>query len=207
MNNGFGDLFPRLPEFGNLFDFANSGRPDLNPPVVAENLNETLQINNELGNIAPPSLPELFAMKDLVDALEALGFEILEIEGGYTDATHNIPDTTLAGDLILLRYQKTFADLHGSTPFDDSTSSLLDALNPAADLNGSLDYDASLTLDFLLGVDSEIATGSFFLLGQSAFRLDLNVAGEVSAAFDVPLGDLGIEVAGAASADLSVVLG
>jgi hypothetical protein len=207
LNSGFGSLFPRLPDFSNLFDFSNSSRPDLNPPVAAENLNSALNIDDELRDLERPQLPNLVTMRDLIEALEALGFEVLAIEGGYSDADHSIPDTSAPGDLIRLRYEKTFADFHGTSPFDDSTASLLEALNPAADLNGNLTYDADLKLDLFMGLDSEAVAGSFFLLGQSAFRLDLGVSGSVTASFALPFGDLGMTIAGTASAALTVELG
>ena len=82
LNSGFGSLFPRLPDFSNLFDFSNSSRPDLNPPVAAENLNSALNIDDELRDLERPQLPNLVTMRDLIEALEALGFEVLAIEGG-----------------------------------------------------------------------------------------------------------------------------
>ncbi|HET9217662.1 MAG TPA: tandem-95 repeat protein, partial [Terriglobia bacterium] len=207
LNDGFEDLFPQFPNYSDLFDFSNSSRPDMNPPVVSEDLNNLFSLGDELEDLDPPQLPELFTIRDLIEALEALGFEVLEIEGGYSDATHSIPDTPLAGDLILLRYQKTFADFHGSAPFDDSTGALLEALNPSANLDGNLDYDADLTLDVFIGLDSEVAAGGFFLLGQSALRLELAVTGTLGATFPVPLGDLALSIEGSAAVDLTVEVG
>lgn len=202
LSTGFTNLFGRLPAFGQLFNL-----PSINLPVVQEQFASLFNVGNRLGQIPTPTLAQSRTLAQMVSTLEGAGFQVQCMEGGYTDATHNIAGCSTSGDRIQLLYQRTVFHADASAPYDDSTSALLQALNSAANLDGSLAYGADLILNLHLGLDGNTSAGSFFLQGDSGLTLQIHVTGQVSASFSLPVAGLGMTVAGTAGADIQVTLG
>ena len=186
LNAGLDAFYLRLPELGESFN-----APDL--PVLPGDLTTTLGVANTLSAERAPPIPVQSSIAGLIGSLEGLGFEILAINGGFTDASHNIANTSQAGDLILLRYRRDIAHLTGSSSFDKSTLGLLSGLAPTADLSGSVAWDGDLGFDLNIGVDAS----GFFLRGDSNLTLAITGGGTIDGSFPL-VGSLAIAGSGTA---------
>jgi hypothetical protein len=156
-------------------------------------LTQTLGVATTLNAERAPPIPVQNSIAGLIASLEGLGFEVLAINGGFTDASHNIANTSQAGDLILLRYRRDIAHLTGSSSFDKSTLGLLAGLAPTADLSGTVAWDGDLGFDLNIGVDAS----GFFLRGDSNLTLAITGGGTIDGSFPL-VGSLAIAGSGTA---------
>ncbi|MDD5388106.1 MAG: Ig-like domain-containing protein [Gallionellaceae bacterium] len=200
LDGGLLALYDALPELAQGFDL--SGLPGFDLPLLPEDLASVFNLRETLQRLDATRLAVQETVAGLIDALAEQGIEVVAIEGGFHDASHDIPDTPAPGDLILLRYRHNLAKVRGEAGFSPATLGLLDNLPAAADFDGNLDWQGELSLDLEFGADTQ----GFFLLGDSRFALDLAGGGEIHGAFPL-LGQLTVEATGTAGMDrLSVAL-
>ena len=213
LSNGIGLLSGSLSDWGTLLnglqvDVAQPGQPATTGPlpVLTQDLATLLKLRTVgddpglLDQIGEDYLPAIDARIDQLEELQAL----LEVLPGFAvECLVGQPDCG-PDDFIQVRFTHTVENLEAISDFDDETKQYLLDLAAAADIDGSLNYLADLTFDFVFGVDP---TG-FFLRGDSSIRLHVFARGELSTSYDLPVPGLGVSTTAgsAAMADFVIAL-
>ncbi len=197
LNGGIGAVALALPDWGELLNVTGF---DL--PVIQENLATLLGLGGSGGLFDQIAATSLVAFDSTVASLSELRDNVNAAPGFSVDCIEGDAGCG-ADDLFVSRFSHSVNDLWSAADFHDTTNSNLQQLAAAADLNGLLDYAASLTFDLVLGVD----TTGFFVRGDSSVTLAVFAVGEIEANYDLSA-SLRVDVGGAslATADLNVAI-
>jgi hypothetical protein len=190
LNEGLAHLRETLEDWVGLFDIE-----DFELPVVPDELAVIFELPALVEEFVTSWLPSanevVDTLNDLRDALTALGFQVICVEGEPACA----PD-----DMIRVQFTQNVPLETSIGPFNDQTPGLLTDLAGSPQLNGDLTLDGDLNVALTFGVDSS----GFFLLGDSNVRLnDLTAVGSIQGAGAVG-GEAGVDLTGSANASVSL---
>ncbi|NOX31652.1 MAG: hypothetical protein GXP35_16640, partial [Actinobacteria bacterium] len=195
LNDGILDLASTLPLWSDLLALSN-----IDLPVVEDDLDQIFGLGGVLTQLASS---ELTTADNPVGTFEALRDQINSLAGFSVTCIAGDANCS-SGESIFVEFSTTIAGLTGSAEFDDSTNAILAELAAAADLDGSLDYTADLTVQLGMGVDQD----GFFLLDDSSITLDFSAGGSVSADYNLAgLLEVQLDNTSEASADIDLILG
>jgi hypothetical protein len=176
-----------------LSDWATSlGAGLLDLPVIASDLSTLFGLQSELSGITLPNPTDAATFPSLASNLTSLGFMIDWIPGGSIQPPS-------ANELVQARLLFVLPPISGLSEFDDDTMPLLANLAALANLDGSLEWTADVSLELVVGVDP---TG-FYLLGESALKARVTGGGVVSDDFLLPIASFSLGLSGTAEADLT----
>lgn len=194
LNAGLAKLQTQFPSIGTLFELTS-----LELPVIDDSLDSLFGLSGAsglLGQNADDFLPvdsglnSAALIRDAINARD--GFQVTCIDGA------NPCDTN---ETLRVTYSDTIEGLQSTIEFDDDTLSLLTDLAGAANLDGTLDYDALLSINLTFGLDGV----GFFLAPDSEVRLQVTASGGLSTSYDIT-DFLSIAAAGNATANIDVAL-
>jgi hypothetical protein len=175
-----------------------AGDANDNMPIVNDDFFDTLGVLDALHG----SVPEVEITGNdlqLRARLAEAGYSIDLFPGGPEGGPNN--------DVLQVRYAGRVEGLTGQSPLDAATIGLLNELNPAATLGGTINYGtadhpAAIALELVIGVDD---LGSY-LLGESRLALEVGGEGHLVGSFPLPIDGLAASLSARAMADVVVSL-
>jgi hypothetical protein len=214
VTTGLADLSTFLDELIAFFDLdsidlASQGQGDPELPLLPLKLAALFALRTRLTNNDFGDFSGNESKGELIDALEAAGFTVTAITGGYSDGNRSLPATT-SGDLLAFDWSQPLAtDLGAASGFagDDLTgiANLLPGLTAAnaVDLNGTPNWLGTVRTDLHL----TLGENGLRLEDGSALQLEArtDAATQVTGTTDLA-GTTGVSLSGTTEADLTIAL-
>ncbi len=185
--NELGLLDGALSSWGAFFDlgsidWAGQGRSEVSLPVVPDSLANMFGLEVLIDTAALPDFSADETINSFVSSLDAAGFTITAIDGGYSSGGTNIAATT-GTSLLEGTYSLTIGSGFGidggfaGDSFNDSTSGILNGLASSVNLDGSITWSGSLVLNLGFVLDS---SAGLLITGDSALVLSVTGTGTLS---------------------------
>jgi hypothetical protein len=198
------DWFPRLVQFGPIFDLSEIDwpsleLPEISPPVIPD-LDDVFDLDELFRGLAPPQFDvDADALDDLVADMEEAGCPVEFAVGGAGGAPVAAP-----GDLIQVRCTRTLGQILEASGYTGSdlgggTPEVLRGLATQLGLDADIDWRADGVVTIVAGADLE----GVYVLGESGVRLGVEGTGDVQGQGTV-IGVQNTAVNGQAQAALTV---
>ena len=190
-------------------DLASQGQGDPELPLLPLKLAALFALRTRLTNNDFGDFSGNESKGELIDALEAAGFTVTAIAGGYSDGNRSLP-ATASGDLLTFDWAQPLATDLGAAPGfagDDLTgiANLLPGLTAAnsVDLNGTPNWLGTVRTDLHL----TLTENGLRLEDGSALQLEArtDAATQVTGTTDLA-GTAGVSLSGTTEADLAIAL-